>query len=79
MSDDYRGSDEEYWDDVFFFENFYKENDPNETSGFSGPRVGGGFYVWLIIYIIAAYLSTAFGIVVLTIGIVIWILGKIFK
>ena len=79
MSDDYRENHEEYWDDVYYFENFYKENDPNETSGFSGSKVGGSFWALLIINVIAAYISSSFGSVVLTVGIVIWILGKIFK
>ena len=79
MSDDYHGSDDEYWEDAYYFENFYKENDPNAGSGYSGPRVGGGFWIWLIVFIIASNISSSFGSFVLAVGIIIWILRKIFN
>ncbi len=75
MSDDYRDNDEEYWDDVYYYENYLKEED---SSGSSAPRIKGSFWIWLVIFIIASNISSGLGSAVLTIGIVIWILCKIF-
>ncbi len=79
MSEDYHGIGEEYWENAYYYENFLKENDPCEVSGFSEAKISGGFWIWLIVFIIASNISASFGSVVLTVGIVIWILSKIFK
>ena len=76
MSDDYRGSDEEYWDDVYYFENYLEEE---KNSGCSGTRTKGSFWIWLIVFIIACNISSGLGEVVLIIGVIWWIISKVVK
>ncbi len=79
MSDDYNRSDNEYWDDMYYYENYNKDMDPNAWSGYPRRTFGTGFWIWLIVFIIASNISSSFGGVVLTIGIILWILRKVIK
>ena len=79
MSDDYHGSDEEYWDDMYYYENYEQGMDPNSWSASSGPSLGTGFWIWLIVFIIASNISSGFGGFVLTAGIVLFILSRLGK
>ncbi len=79
MSDDYYGSDEEYWDDMYYYENYDKKMDPNSWSGGSRRSTTSGFWIWLIAFIVACNISSGLGNVVLIIGIVMWIIGKLGK
>lgn len=76
MDDDRNRSDQDYWDDVYYFENYLKEE---ENSGCSGPNIKGSFLVWLVVFIIASNISSGFGSFVLGCGIVIWIISKLIK
>ena len=76
---DYHGSDDEYWDDIYYYENYDEEMDPNSWSGSSGRSTTTGFWIWLVILIVASNISTGFGEAVLIIGLVIWIIGKFVK
>lgn len=80
MSDD-NMNDEEYWDDMYYYENYNKEMDPNNypSTGHSKSGIGIGFVVWLVLFIIASNISSSFGSVVLFIGIALLILSKVFK
>ncbi len=73
MSDDYNGSDNEYWDDMYYYENYNKEMDPNTWKGYPGRRSGTGFWIWLVVYIVASIISVSLGNIVLLIGIVLLI------
>ena len=80
MSDDYNDRrDQDYWDDIYYYENYDEELDPNYWSGYSNHSVKTGFWIWLIAFIIASNISVRLGEVVLVIGIVAWIIGKLSK
>ncbi len=79
MSDDYYGSDEGYWDDMYYYENYDKGMDPNTWPGHSRRSASGGFWIWLIVFIVACNISSGLGDVVLVIGLVMWIVGKLGK
>ena len=74
MSDDDRERDQEYWDDVYYYENYLKEE---EKSGCAGPRISGAFWIWLIVFIIASNISSGLGEVVLAFGIIMLILCRL--
>ena len=76
MADDFQRNDDDYWDDVYYYENYLKEE---ENSGTAGPSVKGGFWIWLIIFIVACNISSGLGEVVLVIGVVWWIISKLIK
>ncbi len=78
MSDN-NGNDNKYWDDMYYFENYEKEMDPNSWSGRPRSNAGGGFWVWLIIFIIACNISSSLGSAILVIGIILLIICKICK
>ena len=79
MSDDYNGSDDEYWDDMYYYENYDKKMDPNSWSGHSGSRTGNGFWIWFVSLIVACNISSSLGNIVLIIGVVLWIVNKLGK
>ena len=76
---DYHGSDDEYWDDMYYYENYDKGMDPNSWSGSPRRSTSTGFWIGLIILIAAINISPGLGEVVLIIGLVMWIIGKFVK
>lgn len=79
MSDDYNGSDQEYWDDMYYYENYDKEMDPNSWPGHSGPSIKGGFWIWFIALIIVCNLSTGLGEAFIIVSLIWWLISKFAK
>ena len=76
MADDFHENDEDYWDDVYYFENYLEEE---KNSGTAGPSIKGAFWIWLVVFIVACNISKGLGEAVLVIGIVLWIISKFIK
>ncbi len=79
MSDDYHGNDNEYWDDMYYYENYNKDMDPNSWSGRPRRTFGTGFWIWLAVFIVAANISTALANILLLMGVVLLIRRLITK
>ena len=73
MSDDYHGNDNEYWNDMYYYENYNKDMDPNSWSGRPRRTFGTGFGIWLVVFIVAANISTSLANILLLIGVVLLI------
>ena len=76
MSDDHRDSDQEYWDDVYYFENYLKEE---ESSGCAGSNTKGSFWIWFIALIIVCNISSGLGEAFIIISLIWWIISKFVK
>lgn len=78
MSDDF-DNDNDYWDDMYYYENYDKKMDPNTWSRNSGSNSGYGWVIWLIAMIIICNLLPELGTIAMAGSIVYWIIKKISK
>ncbi len=76
MSDDHFGGDNEYWDDMYYYENYDKDLDPNSWPSRSGSRPGYGGLIWFIALIVICNLSTDLGAVFIAGSIIYWIVRR---
>ena len=77
MFNDYHGSDEEYWDDIYYYENYDEEMNPDSWEGTPKSSIGTGFWIWLIILIVVCNIAPALGEAVIFIGLIWWIISKL--
>ncbi len=78
MSDDF-GNDNDYWDDMYYYENYDKKMDPNTWTGHSGSGSGYGWIIWFIAMIIVCNLSSELGTFAMGCSVIYWIIRKICK
>ena len=81
MSDDhnYHGSDEEYWDDMYYYENNDEDMNPGTWEGNPKSWIGGGFLLWFVILVIVCNISSGLGEAFIILSLIFWIISKIAK